>query len=116
MKTNLKAIAEKMSEDMSLNTEWFEREVSFVLDGSHNSGYRTAEHINNTLDTTKKNYGKRGANLIAFCGNVSIQDIYEVNANQALTVWKYLSKEEQGYFNALVCELLENFENELQGK
>ena len=30
--------------------------------------------------------------------------------------WKYLSKEEQGYFNALVCELLENFENELQGK
>ena len=110
MSMNLKVIAEKMSEDMSLNTEWFEREVSFVLDGSHNSGYRTAEHINNTLDTTKKKYGKRGVNLIAFCGNVSIQDIYEVNANQALSVWKYLSKSEQEYLDKLVMDLLEDKE------
>lgn len=109
---DLKAIAKAVSEDMSQNTSWFEREVSFVLDGSHNSGYITQEHIRDTLDTTKKNYGKRGNNLIAYCGNQSLQDIYDIDTNQALTVWKYLSKEEQGYFNALICELLENIEGE----
>ena len=110
---DLKAIAKKVSDDINTNREWFEREISFVLDGSHNSGYRTAEHINNTLDTTKKKYGKRGVNLIAFCGNVSIQDIYEVNANQVLSVWKYLSKSEQEYFDNLVKALLEDKEGEL---
>lgn len=109
---DLKAIAKRISKDISYNASWLEREVSFVLDGSHNSGYRIQEHIRNTLDTTKKNYGKRGSNLIAYCGNQSLQDIYNINANQALTVWKYLSKEEQGYFNALICELLENIEGE----
>lgn len=112
MNKDLKAIAATMSDDMMNNTEWFEREVSFVLDGSHRSGYRTQKHIADTLDTSKKNYGKRGGNLIAYCGNVSIQDIYEVNANQALAIWKYLSKEEQGYFNALICGLLENIEDQ----
>lgn len=109
---DLKRIAKTVSEDMNQNTSWFEREVSSVLDGSHNSGYRIQEHIRDTLDTTKKNYGKRGSNLIAYCGNQSLQDIYDINANQALTVWKYLSKEEQGCFNALICELLENIEGE----
>jgi glutamine amidotransferase-like uncharacterized protein len=110
---NLKEIAKKVSEDM-MNQAWFEREVSFVLDGSHNSGYRTQEHIADTIDTTKKNYGKRGSNLIAFCGNAALQDIYEVNANQALSIWKYLNKQEQGYFNALICELLEEIEISLK--
>jgi len=112
MSMNLKAIAEKVSEDINMDTEWFEREVNFVLDGSHKSGYRTADHINDTLDTSKKRYGKRGANLIAFCGKVSIQDIYDVNANQALSIWKYLDKDDQGYFDKLVKDLLEDKEGQ----
>jgi hypothetical protein len=83
-----------------------------VLDGSHSSGYKTREHILEVLDTTKKNYGKRGNNLIAFCGSQALQDIYSVNSNQALSIWKYLSIQEQRYFSTLVCDLLENIEEE----
>ena len=109
---NLKDIACHVREDMALNTQWFEKEVSFMLDGSHSSGYKTREHILEVLDTTKKNYGKRGNNLIAFCGSQALQDIYSVNSNQALSIWKYLSIQEQRYFSALVCDLLENIEEE----
>ncbi len=88
--TNLKAIAQQVQEDMTNNVQWFDREVMFVLDGSHNSGAVIQKHIYDTLDTTKKNYGKRGSNLIAYCGNTAIQDMYSVNSSQAFSVWKYL--------------------------
>jgi hypothetical protein len=109
---NLKDIACYVREDIAFNGEWFEKEVSFVLDGSHSSGYTTREHILKVVDTTKKNYGKRGNNLIAFCGNQALQDIYSVSRNQALNIWKYFSIQEQKYLSALIRDLLENIEEE----
>jgi len=111
--TDLKAIAQRVTDDIRENSLWFDREVSFVLDGSHVSGHKTKEHIFDVLDTTKKNYGKRGNNLIAYCGNTALQDIYNVNNNQALSVWKYLSKEVQNKFNKLIKNLLKNIEEGL---
>ena len=114
MKTDLKGISQNMQDDMTNNNQWFDREVSFVLDGSHNSGYIIQEHISNTLDITKKNYGKRGSNLVAYCGLTAIADIYQVNHNQALSIWKYLSKEHKEQYDQLIKDLLENISNEME--
>ena len=115
MRADLKGISQNMQDDMTNNSQWFDREVSFVLDGSHNSGYAIQEHIAEIIDITKKNYGKRGSNLVAYCGLTAIQDIYQVNNNQALGIWKHLSKEHKEQYDKLIKDLLENISDEMEG-
>lgn len=116
MGKDLKAIAKEVGSDIMEMTAWFSKEVSYVIDGSHKSGARTYNHICETLDTSKEYYGKRCSNLIAYVCSKSIQDIYDTNLSQALTVWKYLSDKEKDMFNKIVMDLLENLEDELKGE
>jgi len=106
---NLKSISKQLTKDIA-EDKWLRKEISFVIDGSHNSGDKTYRHIMDALDTTKVNYGKRGNNLIAYVGNVSIQDIYDVNANQANSIYKYLNDNSKKWLSDTIKDLLENVE------
>lgn len=113
-RVNLIELSNQVLEDMQQNQTWFEREVSFVIDGSHASGYNTYKHICDTIDTSKSNYGKRGSNLVAFVGLQSLEDIYSINRSQALKVWNYFDSGTKKYYDKLVRDYLTYFENQLQ--
>ena len=105
---NLKALSLQLSEDLNNNTQWFEQETSFVIDGCHTSGQEFNEQLKERLDITKKNFGKRGANIVAFAGNTVIQDIYNVNSSQGFSIWKYLNKDDKATYDKLIRDLLIN--------
>jgi hypothetical protein len=86
--------------------------IEFVVQGNQ-GGEHVYKHIVDTLDTTKKNYGKRGSNLISFVGGVVISEEYGVNVNQAQSIWKKLGKENQAKFDGLIKSQLEQLEKEL---
>lgn len=107
---NFKSIAKDLSNDILSNKDWLNREISFVIDGSYG---RESELLNrdllSTYDKSKARRGKRGTNLIARIGNIFIQKAYNCNSNQALSVWKYLSKDEQDYLDITVIDLLDSY-------
>lgn len=111
---NLKDIAKELSNDILNNKEWLEREIGFIIDGSYGI---ESELLNrdllSTYDISKTRRGKRGCNLIARIGNTFIQKAYNCNSNQALSVWKYLSKEEQDYLDITVTDLLDSYMEEM---
>ena len=108
--TNLRSMAKELSSDILSNKDWLNREVSFVIDGSYG---RESELLNrdllSTYDISKPRRGKRGANLIARIGNIFIQKAYNCNSNQALSTWKYLSKDDQDYLDNTVIDLLDAY-------
>jgi hypothetical protein len=110
---DLKAVAVELNEMLNKDREWFIREVSFVMDGCHNSGESTYLHILDVLDVSKKNLGKRNNNLVAFVGQQSIVDILDVNRSQALSVWHKLSNSDKAIFDEIVRDLLIQLNNEL---
>jgi hypothetical protein len=110
---DLKSVAVELSGMLNKDKEWFVREVSFVIDGSHNSGEATYLHILDVLDVSKKNLGKRNNNLVAFVGQQSIVDILDVNRQQALSVWHKLSNSDKATFDEIVRTLLIDLNSEL---
>ena len=112
---NLKEAASVVATDLNDDNEWFVKECSYVLDGSHRSGYNTYKLIVDSIDISKKNFGKRGRNLVASIGNICLQDIYDLNSNQALSVWKYLSDEHKKEFDTIIRDLLIDF-NDMLGE
>ena len=110
---DLKVVAKELSGMLNKDKEWFTKEVSFVVDGSHNSGENTYLHILDVLDVSKKNLGKRGNNLVAYVGQQSICDILDVNRQQAMSIWHELSNGDKAIFDEIVRDLLINLNNEL---
>ncbi len=107
---DLKGIALNMADD--LNGGRLEDTIEYVIQGNQ-GGEQVYTHITSTLDTTKKNYGKRGSNLIAYVGGVVIGEEYDVNMNQAQSIFKKLDKATQDKFNDLIKSQLETLEKEL---
>lgn len=113
LRINLIEKSNELMEDIQGNQAWFEREVSFVVDGSHKSGYELYKHIQDTYKADGKRLGKNGSNLIAYVGNQAIQDIYNINHNQALKVWNYTDSGTKKYLDNLVSDLIiEMMENQ----
>ena len=105
---NLKSTSKELSNDIQLNNEWINKEINFVIDGSYDN-YNFNQML---LDTYKKdaiNRGKRGSNLIARIGIEFISKAYNCNTNQAVTVFKYLSKEEQEILNKDILDNLDAY-------
>jgi hypothetical protein len=110
---DLKLVAAELNEMLNKDRDWFIREVSFVMDGSHNSGESTYLHILDVLDVSKKNLGKRNNNLVAFVGQQAMVDILDVTRSQALPVWNHLSNSDKAIFDEIVRTLLIQLNNEL---
>jgi hypothetical protein len=96
-------------EDMINDDNDYVNIIGLTIDGSI-GGERVYRHILDTVDSSKKNYGKRGSNLVAYVGSLAIQEMSGVKANQALSVYKYLSKQAQEKFNAEIKDQLESAE------
>ena len=107
---DLKGLAVTLSADIENGS--FIEAIEHVVAGNM-GGDNVYNHIVDTLDTTKKNYGKRGANLIAYVGNESIKADYDVNGNQALSIWKKLSNEDKKKLDDVIKSELKNLEEEL---
>ena len=107
---NLKDIAKELSDDILSNKEWLNRAISFVIDGSYGiESELLNKDLLSTYDKSKARRGKRGCNLIARIGNIFIQKAYNCNSNQALSTWKYLSKDDQDYLDITVIDLLDSY-------
>ena len=107
---NLKEISKELSNDISNNYSWLDREISFVIDGSYGI---ESERLNGTIlesyDISKPRRGKRNLNLVAQVGNLFIQKAYNCNSNQALSVWKYLSNEHKLILDKTVVDNLDSY-------
>lgn len=108
MRKDLKAIAHDLSSDITNNREWLEREISFVIDGSYDS-----ERLNKTIleyyNKERDRRGKRGLNLVAQIGIFFISKYGDCNSNQAISVFKHLSKENGIILDNLVKDLLDSY-------
>ena len=105
---NLKQISQELTQDITKNSEWLDREISFVIDGSYDT-YQLNKYILDTYIISKTNRGKRGANLLANIGNNAIQKIYNCNSSQANSIYKYLSDEDKTELNKLVLDNLDSY-------
>ena len=82
--------------------------VSHVINGNY--GFSHYNYIMDLIDTTKKNYGKRGNNLLAWVGNTTLQLHYNLTPQQANKIWHYLDATMQDYFTEVIKRELEYFE------
>lgn len=105
---NLKEISQELTQDITKNSEWLDREISFVIDGSYDT-CQLNKYILDTYIISKTNRGKRGANLLANIGNNAIQKIYNCNSSQANSIYKYLSDEDKTELNKLVLDNLDSY-------
>lgn len=107
---NLKETSRELSNDISNNYSWLDREISFVIDGSYGiESERLNETILESYDISKPRRGKRNLNLIAQIGNLFIQKAYNCNSNQALSAWKYLSDEHKLILDKTVIDNLDTY-------
>jgi len=95
-----------------LDSGKLEDTIEYVIQGNQ-GGEHVYKHVIEVLDTTKKNYGKRGSNLVAFVGGVVISEEYGVNVQQAQSIWKKLGKYYQGKFDKIIKDQLKQLELEL---
>ena len=105
---DLKGISEELSEDIRVNYDWLNREISYVIDGSYDSDKLNKEIIE-LYDITKENRGKRGSNLIAKIGLFYIVTYHRVNLNQAISIYNYLSNEDKLIYRDIVISNLDYY-------
>ena len=108
---NLKNISLELSKDIKENS-WLNTQISLVIDGSFDTELLYKEIIS-LYDINKPNRGKGNNNLKARVGNVVIQKLYDINFNQALSVWKYLSNEDKKELDNLVIDNIDYLMSEM---
>lgn len=99
---NLKNISLELSQDIKEN-KWLCTQIGLIIDGSFDTEMLYRDIIS-IYDINKPNRGKGNNNLKARVGNVVIQKLYDVNSNQALSIWKYLSNEDKKELDNLVID------------
>ena len=107
---DLKGIAVQVGVD--INGGIIDDTIEHVVDGNQ-GGDKVYPHIVDTIDTTKKNYGKRGTNLIAYVGIIVITTEYDVDSSQAVSIFKKLDTATQTKFNNLIKNELKRLETQL---
>ena len=105
---DLKGLSKDLSLDINQNIEWLNREISFVINGSHDSQGLNSDIIE-LYDITKTNRGKRNNNLIARIGQYFIIQYFGVDFNQALKIYNYLSNEDKLIYRDIVVENLDYY-------
>lgn len=108
---NLKNISLELSKDIK-NKSWLNTQISLIIDGSFDTEMLYKEIIS-LYDINKPNRGKGNNNLKARVGNVVMQKLYDINFNQALSVWKYLSNEDKKEFDNLVIDNIDYLMSEM---
>ena len=108
---NLKNISLELSKDIK-DKSWLCTQISLIIDGSFDTEMLYKEIIS-LYDINKPNRGKGNNNLKARIGNVVIQKIYDVNLNQALSIWKYLSNEDKKELDNLVIDNIDYLMSEM---
>lgn len=108
---DLKGLAIQVADD--INGDILEDTVEHVVAGNQ-GGDNVYKHLVDTIDTTKKNYGKRGSNLISYVGSIVITTEYGVNTSQAASIFKKMDKAIQDKFNKSITNALEQLEKELE--
>lgn len=107
---DLKGLAVQVADD--INGGIIDDTIEHVVAGNQ-GGDNVYSHLVDTVDTTKKNFGKRGSNLIAYVGSIVITTEYGVNASQALSIFKKLDTATQTKFNDFIKAELKQLEKEL---
>ena len=108
---NLKNISLELSKNIK-NNSWLCTQISLIIDGSFDTEALNKDIIS-LYDISKPNRGKGNNNLKAKIGNVVIQKLYDINFNQALSVWKYLSNEDKKELDNLVIDNLDYLMSEM---
>ena len=108
---NLKNISLELSKNIKDNS-WLNTQISLIIDGSFDTETLNREIIS-LYDIKKPNRGKGNNNLKARIGNVVIQKLYDINFNQALSVWKYLSNKDKKELDNLVIDNLDYLMSEM---
>jgi hypothetical protein len=108
---NLKNISLELSKDIRENS-WLCTQISLIIDGSFDTEMLYKEIIS-LYDINKPNRGKGNNNLKARVGNVVIQKLYDINLNQALSVWKFLSNEDKKELDSLVIDNIDYLMSEM---
>ena len=110
---DLKGLSQELSQDINGNFDWLNIEISYVVAGSYNSEQLNKDIIE-LYDIAKENRGKRNSNLIAKIGLFYISKYFEVDFNQALKIYNYLSNEDKLSFRNIVLENLDYYMENLE--
>ena len=110
---DLKGLSKELSLDLNQNKEWLDREISFAIDGSYNSE-KLNKDIVELYDIKRDNRGKRANNLVAQIGLFYISTYYNLNTQQSLTVYKYLSNEDKLIYRNIVIDNLDYYMENLE--
>lgn len=96
---NLKETSKELGNDIVNNNDWLNQQISFIIEGSFDN-YNFNQMLLSIYKKDANNRGKRGNNLIAKIGIELISKVYNCNNNQAISIFKYLSKENQLTINS----------------
>lgn len=110
---DLKGLSKELSLDINQNKEWLNREISFVIDGSYNSE-KLNKDIIELYDIKRDNRGKRANNLVAQIGLFYISTYYNLNTQQSLSVYKYLSNEDKKVYRDIIVDNLDYYMTEME--